>query len=129
MTSPETKQLKKAWMLASKAEKKARAKAEKARSRLAAQNKEIMAEYQLVLNAERDAYYRYKNSERMDEEMDDPRICDECGATMTEGYCIDSGCEYYCSDECLHKHYTPEEWKSMYRDGDGDSYWTDWTEG
>ena len=56
------------------------------------------------------------------------RKCDECGAGMNEGYCIDSGCEYYCSDECLHKHYTPEEWLEAYADGDGDSYWTTWYE-
>jgi hypothetical protein len=56
------------------------------------------------------------------------RICDECGSAMSEGYCIDSGCEYYCSDACLHKHYTPEEWTAMYADGDGDSYYTEWEE-
>lgn len=54
------------------------------------------------------------------------RICSECGKPMDEGYCIDSGMEYFCSDECLHKHYTPEEWKEMYGEGDNDSYWTKW---
>jgi hypothetical protein len=54
------------------------------------------------------------------------RTCSECGKGMNEGYCIDSGCEYYCSDACLHKHFTPEEWESMYADGDGDSYYTEW---
>jgi hypothetical protein len=54
------------------------------------------------------------------------RTCSECGKGMNEGYCIDSGCEYYCSDACLHKHHTPEEWESMYADGDGDSYYTEW---
>lgn len=54
------------------------------------------------------------------------RCCDECGAGMNEGYCIDSGSEYYCSEECLHKHYTAGEWNDMYRDGDGDSYFTSW---
>lgn len=56
------------------------------------------------------------------------RICSECGKGMNEGYCIDSGCEYYCSDACLHKHYTPEKWEEAYADGDGDSYWTTWDE-
>lgn len=56
------------------------------------------------------------------------RTCDECGAGMNEGYCIDSGCEYYCSDACLHKHYSPKEWEEAYADGDGDSYWTTWYE-
>jgi hypothetical protein len=56
------------------------------------------------------------------------RTCDECGKGMNEGYCIDSGCEYYCSDACLHKHYSPKEWEEAYADGDGDSYWTTWDE-
>lgn len=56
------------------------------------------------------------------------RTCDECGKGMNEGYCIDSGCEYYCSDACLHKHYSPKEWEEAYADGDGDSYWTTWYE-
>lgn len=55
------------------------------------------------------------------------RKCSECGKEMTLGYCIESGMEYYCSDECLHKHYTEEEWQDMYEDG-GDSYWTNWEE-
>jgi hypothetical protein len=42
------------------------------------------------------------------------RICDECGKIMVEGYCIDGGMEYYCSDECLHKNYTREQWLAIY---------------
>ena len=51
--------------------------------------------------------------------------CDECGSGMNEGYCVFGGHYYYCSDECLHKHYTEEEWLDLY-DDDGDSYWTEW---
>ena len=54
------------------------------------------------------------------------RYCSECGKPMREGYCIDNGLEYYCSDECLHKHYTEEEWLDMYDDGNSDNYWTQW---
>lgn len=54
------------------------------------------------------------------------RECSECGKEMNEGYCIENGLEYYCSDECLHKHYTEEEYEEMYDDGNGDSYWTEW---
>ena len=54
------------------------------------------------------------------------RCCDECGAGMNEGYCIGGGLEYFCSDECLHKHYTAEEWDEMYDDGEGDSEYTAW---
>ncbi len=54
------------------------------------------------------------------------RICYECGKPMDEGYCIDSGREYFCSDECLHKRYTPEEWAEMCGQGKTESYWTKW---
>jgi hypothetical protein len=52
--------------------------------------------------------------------------CDECGAGMNEGFVIEGGIEYYCADECLHKHVTPEEFLELHDDGDGDSYWTEW---
>ena len=50
----------------------------------------------------------------------------KCGKDMDEGYYIDNGLEYYCSDECLHKHYTEEEYEEMYDDSNGYSYWTEW---
>lgn len=56
------------------------------------------------------------------------RHCDECGAEMWQGYCVNSGDEYYCdnnNDECLHKHYSPKEWEEMHGAND-DNYWTDW---
>lgn len=60
------------------------------------------------------------------EEMDYFRTCSHCGKGMREGYCINSGEKYYCSDECLHEHYTEEEYLEMYDEGNGDSYWTEW---
>jgi len=54
------------------------------------------------------------------------RKCDECGKGMNEGFCINGGCEYYCTEECLHKHYTKEEYDEMYNDDEGDTYWTEW---
>ena len=56
------------------------------------------------------------------------RKCDECGKGLNEGYCFDGGMAYYCSDVCLHKHFTPKEWEEAYADGEGDSYWTTWGE-
>ena len=56
------------------------------------------------------------------------RECTACKGGMNEGYCIESGIEYYCSDACLHTEITPEEWLELYNDGEGDSYWTDWSE-
>jgi len=54
------------------------------------------------------------------------RYCDECGDCMSQGYVVADGEEYYCSEKCLHKHYTPEQWKKMYVDGVG--YYTEWEE-
>lgn len=34
--------------------------------------------------------------------------------------------EYYCSEECLHKHLTEEEFDNLYDEGRGNSYWTSW---
>ena len=56
------------------------------------------------------------------------RTCDECGVVMIAGYCINGGDEYYCCEECLHKHYTQEEYIALYDDGYGDSYYTEWEE-
>ena len=53
------------------------------------------------------------------------RICDTCYKPMNEGYCINGGEEYYCSDECLYKVYTKEEWDEICS-GNDDSYWTEW---
>ena len=58
----------------------------------------------------------------MDEEF---RICSECGGVMIEGYVVGAGLEYYCSDECLHEHYSDEEWYKMC-DEDEDTNWTQW---
>lgn len=68
----------------------------------------------------------YKIIEQEIETDDEKRRCSECKKEMSEGYCIENGEEYYCSDECLHKHYTESEYLEMYDDGNGDSYWTQW---
>jgi len=85
-------------------------------------------------------------------ESDFVHICDECGKLMTEGYCLGGGEEYYCSDECLYKNYSHEEFLAMYAgldntdpaeveraakmsqeelerlsdENDSESYYTDW---
>lgn len=56
----------------------------------------------------------------------DKRLCNECSKYMTRGYVIENGMEYYCSEECLNKHYSEEEYLELYDDGNGDSYWTTW---
>lgn len=61
-------------------------------------------------------------------EEENKRYCNECGKEMNEGYCIENGLEYYCSQECLYKNMTEEEFLKLYDDGNGDSYWTEWEE-
>lgn len=67
-----------------------------------------------------------ENDELFEEDEENQRTCSECNKEMNEGYCIENGFEYYCSDECLHEHYTDEEFEELYDDGNGDSYWTEW---
>lgn len=65
--------------------------------------------------------------ENLSEELDCFRICDECGKPMIEGYVVD-GCNTYCSEDCLHKHITEEEFISLFDNGNGDTYYTNWYE-
>ena len=65
--------------------------------------------------------------EMLSEELDCFRICDECGRPMIEGYVV-NGCDTYCSESCLHKHISEEEFYAQYNDGNGDTYWTTWYE-
>lgn len=60
----------------------------------------------------------------MEEYNEEYRICTCCGRVMYEGYCIGDGLEYYCTEECLHKHYTEEEYNEMYKNDT--AYWTQW---
>ena len=63
----------------------------------------------------------------LSEHLDCFRVCDECGKPMIVGYVVD-GCDTYCSEECLHKHLTDEEYNLLYDEGNGDTYWTTWYE-
>lgn len=60
-------------------------------------------------------------------QINDFRVCSECGALMHEGYCCDMGYKYYCSDSCLSHDFTPEEWALECQE-EPQSYWTDWFE-
>lgn len=60
-------------------------------------------------------------------EINDFRICSKCGSLMHQGFCYDMGKSYYCSEECLHKDFTLDEW--IYEcEIEDQSYWTDWFE-
>ena len=69
--------------------------------------------------------------------MTHARTCTACGAGMNEGYVIEGASECYCSDICLHKNVTPEDFAEFYignKDDDDDDigdiqiYWTEWEE-
>lgn len=62
--------------------------------------------------------------ENLSEEEEEVRICEECDKVMNEGYCIDGGLSYYCSDECLNKNISHETYMELHAiDG---AYWTKW---
>lgn len=53
------------------------------------------------------------------------RICDVCGSTMEEGYMIEGGFGYWCSDDCLEdSQYTEKEIEEM-RESE-DLFYTEW---
>ncbi|WP_269919845.1 hypothetical protein [Caldifermentibacillus hisashii] len=54
--------------------------------------------------------------------MTDIRTCSECHSEMNFGYVIENGMEYYCSEHCLEKNMTMEEFIELYNNGNGDSY-------
>ena len=45
---------------------------------------------------------------------------------MIEGYVIEGGFAYYCSDKCLEYDMTLDEFKQAYGDGNTETYWTEW---
>ena len=55
------------------------------------------------------------------------RICNACGIEMSDGYVINDGEEYYCSDDCLHSAFSEEEYEELC--SEDCAYWTEWGEG
>lgn len=73
----------------------------------------------VTLNGEESQFF-----EPMQEGQTFHEVCGECKKGMNQGFVIGDGDEYYCSEECLHKHYSPKEWNQMYNQDEG--YWTEW---
>lgn len=73
---------------------------------------------------------RYSFALEIQEELEayelEVRVCSICSSLMIEGYVIDGGSEYYCSDECLKVDITLEKFKELYNDGATETYWTEW---
>ena len=88
------------------------------------QNADLWAEFGkgVLSHTDDDEFWK-----QLSEKLDCFRICEECGHPMIEGYVFD-GCNTYCSDECLHKHVSEEEFNTLYNDGEGNTYWTAWYE-
>ena len=43
------------------------------------------------------------------------RICSKCGKHLiSEGFVIEGGYSYYCSEECLYQDMTKDEWEELY---------------
>lgn len=52
------------------------------------------------------------------------RRCSVCGGFMTEGYLCEGDGSTYCSDECILKEVSEEEYEKLY--DDGVMYYTEW---
>ncbi len=92
------------------------------------QNIKIEIKGEVILRMLVDDFIENGNIQEAIDELDleHSRCCSECGKPMYEGFCIENGAEYYCSEECLHKNISEEEYAKLYDDGRGDSYWTSW---
>lgn len=85
--------------------------------------KEFIRLANIVLDKEN----KKKFQELLEQQEIETRICSNCGRVMTEGYCIDSGVQYFCNDDCLKSEMTLEEFNKLYSGGETDTYWTEWT--
>jgi hypothetical protein len=55
------------------------------------------------------------------------RQCSCCKKGMNDGYVINGGEEYYCTNECLHTKYNSFDIEFMDMGEDNsDNYWTEW---
>lgn len=63
---------------------------------------------------------------RMKDPEEEEPLCSECGITMQEGFYFESDGTQYCSEKCLTKVITWDEYLAIHDDGNGDAYWTDW---
>jgi len=63
---------------------------------------------------------------QMKELKGDLRLCSECATPMQEGFYFESDGTQYCSEKCLTKVISWEDYLEIHNDGQGDAYWTDW---
>lgn len=83
-------------------------------------------------------------AKKINEIYDMVRICSTCNKLINEGYVICGGVSYHCSEECLYKEISKEQWEALTaylideeerteeqeklfeEYGDTDSYYTEW---
>ena len=58
------------------------------------------------------------------ENFENFRKCSSCKKEMKKGYCINNGEEYYCSDLCLYKNMSVDDYKELYKNNC--AYYTEW---
>ncbi len=63
---------------------------------------------------------------RMKALEENERLCSECETPMQAGFYFESDATQYCSEECLTKVITWDEYLAIHDNGNGDAYWTDW---
>ena len=59
-------------------------------------------------------------------ELSEDRRCSQCESLMQEGFYFESDGTQYCSEECLTKVISWEEYLEIHDNGNGDAYWTSW---
>ena len=60
------------------------------------------------------------------EEKSAPRVCEECGEGMWDGF-VSPDWDTYCSEKCFFdENYTKEQYEEEFEKIDGYGYYTDW---
>lgn len=67
-------------------------------------------------------------SEILEELGYENRVCSVCKKIILQGYCIEGGYLYACSDSCVKEFKKIEEFKYLYKNGEINMYFTDFNE-
>ena len=71
--------------------------------------------------------YREALEEQIGEEELPIRFCTCCGKIMQQGYYVEEGWQYYCTEDCLKQSFTEKEILDFKMGEEGsENYWTSW---
>lgn len=59
-------------------------------------------------------------------EIEEIRQCSNCENLMTEGFCFEAEALQYCSEKCMTKVISWEDYLKLHDNGNGNAYWTVW---